>query len=272
MDSKMKIVAAAALMSVLAVVGSAYAAEEAAEESAVSATLDLTALNSYVWRGQVLNDEAVLQPSLTVAKNGFAINWWGNYNLTDNVTGDEFEFSEHDIGLSYSALCPFTGANMTLGIVNYDFPNQFTAAAADNISLVADTAEAYFSAAFTEVLLAPTLSVYYDLKEADGFYGSLAISHAIALADAISLNLGASIGGSDSDWGSYYFGDVDANFTDYSLSATLPVAVGDSWTITPGIQYTSLVNDAEDAVNDNPNLYFGETDQFIGSVKASYAF
>jgi len=273
MVSKMKFVSAAVLMSTLAIV-SARAAE-AEEASTVSATLDLPVLSAYVWRGQVLNDEAVLQPSLTVAKNGFAINWWGNLNLTDNVTGDEMEFSEHDIGLSYGTECPWTGANMTVGVVNYDFPNQNIVTAEGNNSLVADTVEAYVVAAFSDVLLAPTLSVYYDFKEADGFYASLGLSHALELSEDLSLVLGASLGGADSDWSNFYYPnpdeELDANFTDYSFTATLPFALNDSWTITPGVQYTSLASDAKDVVNDS-ELYFGDAEQFIGMVKASYAF
>jgi hypothetical protein len=268
MVSKMKFVSAAVLMSTLAIVSAR--AEEAAEASTVSATLDLPVLSAYVWRGQVLNDEAVLQPSLTVGKGGFAINWWGNLNLTDNVTGDEFEFSEHDIGISYSTVCEITGANLTAGVVNYDFPNQTFVTSEGNTSLYEDTVEAYIAAAFSDVLLAPALTVYYDFKEADGFYGSLAISHGLEISEEASLVLGASIGASDSDWGSFYYGDVDANFTDYSVSATLPYALNDSWTITPGIAYASLLNDAEDAV-DASGAYF-DTDEVIGSLKASYAF
>jgi hypothetical protein len=65
--------------------------------------LDVPVLSAYVWRGQVLVDDPVVQPTFTVAKGGFSINWWGNFNLDDNATGDDFEFSEHDITLSYAA-------------------------------------------------------------------------------------------------------------------------------------------------------------------------
>ncbi|HEY8241739.1 MAG TPA: hypothetical protein VIH35_09845, partial [Kiritimatiellia bacterium] len=59
---------AAALLSPVVV----RAEEAAAEESAVSASIDVPVLSAYVWRGQVLNDEGVLQPSATISKNGFA--------------------------------------------------------------------------------------------------------------------------------------------------------------------------------------------------------
>ena len=142
MDSKMKLMAAA-LMGSLAM-GSSVLAQEAAattEASDVSVTLDVPVLSAYVWRGQLLVDDPVLQPSLTASKGGFAINWWGNFNLDDNATGDDFEFSEHDIGLSYGTTCPLTGADLTFGVVNYDFPNP-AIDSAGNPALFKNTAEA----------------------------------------------------------------------------------------------------------------------------------
>lgn len=242
-------------------------------EDAVSASLDVPVLSAYVWRGQVLVDDPVVQPTFTVSKGGFAINWWGNFNLDDNATGDDFEFSEHDITLSYSTTCPLTGAGVTVGVVNYDFPNVGLADAEGNLSLVNDTREAFVSAAFSDVVLAPTLSVYYDFKEADGFYGSLSVSHSLELADKIGLGLAASLGAADSDWGSFYFGDTSSGLTDYSVSATLPVTLTDSVTLTPGVQYVGLLDDAKDAVDaSGDSLYFGDTDKVVGSVKLSYVF
>jgi hypothetical protein len=256
---------------VLAAMPLASFAEEAAE-SEVTASLDVPVLSAYVWRGQVLNDEAVLQPTFTVGKGAFSINWWGNLNLTDNATGDDAEFSEHDITVSYSTVCPLTGAEMTLGVVNYDFPNVGLADADGNLSLVNDTREAFLIASFGDVLLAPTASIYYDFKEADGFYVSLGISHSLEVAEGTSLDLAASIGGANSDWGDFYYGEADG-LTDFSVSASLPLAVCDTVTITPGVQYVSLLGDAEDAVDGSDGaLYFGETDYVVGSVKASFAF
>ena len=163
---------------------------------------------------------------------------------------------------------------MTIGVVNYDFPNQSLVSAEGNASLVADTQEAYLIAAFSDVLLSPTLSVYYDFKEADGFYGSLSVSHSLELSEQINLALGASLGAASSDWATFYFPDVeeqDDGLTDWSVSASIPFAVNDSLTITPGVQYTSLLGDVSDTV-DETGLYYGDTDAVVGSLKASYAF
>jgi hypothetical protein len=244
-----------------------------AEEEAVSASVDVPVLSSYVWRGQVVTDDPVVQPTFTLSKSGLTLNWWGNMNLDDNATGDEYEFSEHDITVSYSTTCPLTGAGVTFGVVNFDFPNVGLVDAEGNVSLVNDTREAFLIFALSDLLLAPTVSVNYDFKEADGFYASLGISHSIEVAEKISLGLAASLGAADSDWGSYYFGDTGDGLTDYSVSASLPVALTDNLTLTPGVQYVALLGDAEDAVDaSGDTLYFGDTDKVVGSVKLSYAF
>lgn len=262
-----KALATSALAAILALGNSAAQAEEAE----VSASLDLPVLSAYVWRGQVISEDAVIQPSLTVSKGGFSINWWANFNLTDDATGDDAEFSEHDISISYSSVCPLTGANMTIGVVNYDFPNVGLEDADGNLSLVNDTREVFLIAAFSDVLLSPTLSVYYDFKEADGFYGSLGVSHDVELTDKASLSLAASLGAADKDWGSFYYGEgTSSGLNDWSVSASIPFAVSDSLTVTPGVSYSALLEDAKDAAK--AGAYFGDEDYVVGSLKASYAF
>lgn len=242
-------------------------------EGELSASANVAIPSAYVWRGQVVVDDPVLQPDFSISKGGFTIGWWGNMALNDKVTGDEYEFSEHDITVSYATTCPITGADVTLGVVNFDFPNVGLVDAIGNTTLVNDTREAFLTYALSSVPLSPTLSINYDFKEADGFYGSFGVSHSIELMEKTSLDLSASLGAADSDWGSYYFGDVDSGLTDWSVGATLPVAVTPNLTLTPGVQYVALLGDAKDAVKaSGDGLYFGDTDKFVGSIKLSYAF
>lgn len=242
-----------------------------AEAATLSASLDVPVLSAYVWRGQVVNDEAVLQPTFTISKGGFSLNWWGNFNLTDSATGHEAEFSEYNIAIRYDTTCPLTGADISLGVVQYDFPNVSLADVAGNLSLVNDTREAFLGVSFGDVLLAPSVTVSYDFKEADGFYGSFGVGHSFALSDAIALDLGAALGAATGDWGDFYFGKAEG-LTDYSVSLSLPIAITDAFSITPGVAYTALLGDAKDAVEADASLYFGETDYVVGSLTASFAF
>jgi hypothetical protein len=238
------------------------------EENPLEASVDLAVFSAYVWRGQVLTEDVVAQPSLTVSKYGFTLNWWGNFNFDDDATGDEYEFSEHDISISYGTTCPLTGADLSLGIVNYDFPNVLVDDGAGNNSLVMDTVEAQLIIAFSEVLLAPTLLVAYDFKEGDGFYFNFGLSHSLELAEKVSLGLSASIGFADSDYNTYYFGVDDSAFNDANIGVELPIALTENLTITPSLTYTFLVDsDIEDAAE---GLYL-DKDQLWGGVTASLA-
>jgi hypothetical protein len=238
----------------------------------LSASLDLPVLNAYVWRGQVITDKAVVQPSMTINKGigpgTLTLNYWQNFNLDDQATGNSMEFSEHDITLSYSGVCPLTGLNYTLGIVNYDFPNQ-AIQTGNNLSLVNDTREGYLSVGSANCPLAPTLTVYRDFKEANGFYATFGVAHSFEINKAASLSIGASTGAADSDYNTYYFGVDKTKLNDGNVTASLAYKACDSLTITPGIQYTwlwdSAIRDAADT------LYHGK-DQVVGSLKATYTF
>ena len=262
--------AAAVAMIVAATPVASIAAEATTDEaSTLSASIDLPILSAYVWRGQVLNDEGVVQPSATISKGGFSLNYWQNFALTDQSTGDEFEFTEHDITVSYSFACPLTKADVTFGVVNYDFPNP--ADAETEPALIADTREAFVTFGWS-CPANPTLAIYYDFKEADGFYANLGIGHSIGLNDQISLDLGANAGWADSDWNTYYFPsetEQDEEFVDANFTVALPIALNDSWTITTAAQYMMLIdNDIEDSAD----VAYLDKEQLVGSVKASYTF
>lgn len=264
---------AAAVAMIVAATPAVSMAEDAApaDSAPLSASLDLPVLSAYVWRGQLLNEDAVLQPGFSIEKNGFGVAWWGSMNLTDEQTEDAAEFTEHDITVSYSFSCPVTKADISLGVVNYDFPNVGIVDAGGNATLVNDTREAFATFGWS-CPANPTLAVYYDFKEADGFYGSLSVGHSQPIGDLASVDLSASIGVSSSDWNEYYYGTDDEALNDWSASVAVPFQACDSLTITPAIQYAALIDsDITDTVEET-GLYYGETDQWIASLKASYGF
>jgi outer membrane scaffolding protein for murein synthesis (MipA/OmpV family) len=256
-------------MIAMTVLALGLAASMPAVSSAADVELSADVLSAYVWRGQVLNDEAVLQPAMSASKNGFAVSWWGNFNLTDNVTGDEYEFSEHDIGVSYSMICPFTKAELTAGVVSYDFPN---VAAEDGVgaeALVNNTYEVYLSAAFNEVLLAPTLNVSYDFKEADGLYASLAISHSVEVAEKVAIEGSVSLGFADSAYNEFYFGADDDALNDATFNISIPLAVNDALSISPTVSYAMFL---DSDIEDGAEAIYGEKDYVYGGVSIDYTF
>ncbi len=225
-----------------------------AEESAsgLGASLDFAYNSKYIWRGTVPNDESVLQPSLTLSlPKGLSFNWWGNMDLT-NFADERGNFTEIDYTLSYGWS---SGAlKMNAGLISYTFPE------------LADTAEAFISASSSGIL-SPTLSLYYDFDEAEGFYASLSASHSLALANdsekPLNLGLSAKVGFGSSDYNKFYFGADDSALVDLTLSASMPISVGETLTITPSINYSMLLdNDIEKAYEaasglDSNNFWFG---------------
>lgn len=234
----------------------------AAEAPAVGASAALPVFSAYVWRGQVLNDELVAQPNATITKGGFSFNAWGNYNFTDRVSADtKNEFSEIDLTLSYSfAAGPL---QLGIGVIQYLFPNQ-TVVTPDASYAALNTRELYVSVGLPGVPLSPTVTVYRDLDEVDGFYASLSLGHTFAIADTVSLSLAASAGYGDEDYNTVYFGVTDAKPNDGNVSVSLPIKLGGSLTLTPLLQYTWLLDgDIEDAAaglyKDDGGLWGGLT-------------
>lgn len=235
--------------------------------------LDMPVKSAYVTRGRCLNDEAVVQPSLTARRGGFAVSWWGNFNLTDRLTGDEYEFVEHDFYGRYIFACPLTGAEASLGIVTYDFPNVNYLRDPEGRPIpIADSQEIALTYGFPEVLLAPKLEVYYDYKEADGYYIRASVSQKIPLFGPAVLLGFASLGGATGNMADHSFPGADGGLTDIRLAADIPIPVGDNAYLAPGIAYTALVGDARDVVKSNDFFYFGKDELWIASLTLRYNF
>lgn len=219
----------------------------AEDESPVSASADMAFLSQYVWRGYALSDSSiVVQPSATVSYKGFSVNLWGNLD-TDSVYTDDNDFNETDMTLSYD--WSIDNVSMGVGYIYYALNGP-------------DTQELYFTVGL-DTFLAPSLTVYRDFDEFEGWYVNLGIGHSIALSDTLSLDLSAAIG--------YVDADDYSEFHDGTLSASMTFPVNDYISITPAVTYTfGLTSDSKDV------LEYGsadaESDHFFGGVTCSIAF
>ena len=248
------------------VAGCVWAAGAVAqEESTVSVGVDVPVLSSYVWRGQVLNDDAVLQPGLTAGKAGFTVNAWSSMNLNDTET--DGEFTEMDWTVSYSAMVG--PVSLGAGVVQYTFPNSTLEQEDGTVVAYPGTYEVFASAGLPDVLLSPTVTVYRDLDEIDGFYGVLAVAHSFSLSEKVGLKLSASLGAGDSDYNSGYFGHDEAALNDCVVGAALPISVIENLSVTPSISYM-LLPDSD--LGDAAEEAYGEKDSVYGGVTLSYAF
>ncbi len=226
---------------------------EEVEKWSFSAAMDVN--GKYVWRGINLTDGLVFQPSISASLKGFSISVWGNLEATD-ANDQSGNFTEVDYTAAYS--WETKGLTLGAGLVHYTFPNIGAPA----------TTEIYGSAAFSAPL-SPTISLYYDIDEAEGFYASLGLSHTIENALMISeskslpLELSLSLGYGDSSWNGYNHGVAKSALTDLLVSLKIPYKLSEKWTMTPSIYYTSILSgDIRDNRNslglgNNNNLWLG---------------
>ncbi|NQT53609.1 hypothetical protein HQ576_16245 [bacterium] len=236
-------------MACLAVAPQARAEEaEAAKDWSAELTLDY--YSKYVWRGILLTDDSVFQPGVSFGWKGLSVSVWGNMDLTD-VNGNDTEVNEVDYTVAYEReVGPLT---LGVGTIFYDFPN----------TDFASTQEVYASVG-VNCLLSPTLAVYRDIDEVEGFYVTLGVSHSLEKVIAFSENvtmgvdLGAEVSWGDKDYNLGYFGVDDSGFNALTLSASLPIAIGEHVSVTPGVNWSTLIDsDIQASTDDDDNFWAG---------------
>lgn len=232
--------------------GLAYATPAQAK---LTPTVDASvAFNSkYVWRGIVVVDDWVAQPSVTATVGGFSFNAWADYNLTDQ-NGRKNKVDEIDLTAAYTfELGKFS---VPVGVIRYTFPN----------TSAADTTEFYAGVSYSWIVT-PSITIYKDVQESNGIYvlGSLGYSHDLPELSKLfgwSFNVGASIGYGNNENNNFYYNGTDkSGFTDYSAYLSVPFTIGEYVTLTPQVVFTGLVDgDIKDnmkPIQDENNIYFG---------------
>jgi hypothetical protein len=225
-------------------------------ENELSAGASADFFSKYVWRGQNLVDDWVLQPGAYVSYKNMTASFWGNLDLTDE-NGNNGEFSEIDLTLDYTGQVP--GADFlsySLGVINYDFPIN---GGAD------DTWEIYWGFGL-DAFASPSVTVYHDVDEVDGTYVSFGVGHSfenIIELDSnvgLGLDLSAGIGWGSSSYNKSYWGSDKSELNDLVLSAAFPFEVA-GFAVTPSVNYITLMGDDIRA----PNTY-GQNDMWIVGV------
>ena len=217
----------------------------------------------YLWRGQVVTDNAVVQPEVSAGLGGFGLSLWGNLDAdkADGASG----FNEYDLTMSYGVGLPL--ASFDLGVVYYALPD-----ASDQ-----NTAEA-FASARAGVMFSPSLTVYRDVDKVDGWYWQAGVDHGVMLTPGTSVELAARLGaGSDRYLAGYFPGaygkaletGTTANFlTDASFSVAVPWHPTPLSTVTPSLSWSTLLDDAGTSIEDAG----GKPDHLVWGVRAAVSF
>jgi uncharacterized protein (TIGR02001 family) len=226
---------------------------------AAEATAAVDFASAYVWRGLTFNDGFVIQPSIDVAaKNGFGVNVWGNYDVSDydnNVSSNDFQ--EVDLTLYYSKT--FGKLDAGVGVINYLFPQGGD-----------ETTEAYLSLGYPIVGgLSASLTIYYDFEAFDELsYANLALTYAYDITDKVSLEAGASAGWAGEDFSASYGGE-DSGLWDYTLSLSVGYAITDALSASAGVTHVGALDDDNLVDGNTPGTLDTET---YATVGVAYAF
>jgi len=237
----------------------------AESEASLEASVDVDVVSAYVWRGQVLNDRAVVQPGLTASTGGFTVNAWSSMNL--DGTDTDGEFTEMDWTVSYARELGPTAVE--LGVVQYTFPNSTLENEDGTASAYPGTIEVFVSAGLPDVPLGPSVTVSYDVDEIEGLYAVASIGHSFELMETVSLDLSASLGFGDKDYNAGYFGHDQAALNDLLVGVALPISITENFSLTPSLSYMML---PDSDLKDAAEAAYGEKDSVYGGVTLSLAF
>jgi hypothetical protein len=199
----------------------------------------------YLWRGFDLSPDSdfVVQPGLDLSYNGFRVGLWANYDE------DSSKINETDITLEYSF--DIDTVSLTIGNTSYLMDE------------AEDTNELYLGATLN-ILLSPTLTIYYDWDESDetGIFLTAGVSHSFELMDSLALNLGGLIGFNIEN---YSVSEEYSNFHNAELTASVDWLITDAFTITPAVTVSMpLTSDAED--------YAGIDDETMAGLTFNFDF
>lgn len=225
----------------------------------VSTSLSVDWVTDYVWRGMLLTNNPVIQPSLTLSAYGLNLNVWGSVDVTDvnEDKGENYHWQETDYTISYE-YSPMEGLDLTGGFIWYTF------------SGLDSTGEVFGTVTLPCVPLSPSLSAYYDIDEADGLYLNAGLSHDLEITEKLGLTLSGGLGYGNNNYHEFYFGEEShGSESDALLKATLGYAMTENLSVAVYGGYAVLL---DGAVKRCAEGVYGETDTLFGGVSMGYSF
>ena len=151
--------------------------------------------SSYIWRGIEFDDEASLQPSLTLGWNvsdatTLALNGWWNIALDDHGSDDWKDLLfEEDLTVSVDHLVS-DAVTLSAGYVYYSNPRSDVEAESESWQ----TDELYAGLGWSVGAVSLSATAYRDVDRVDGWYGDLSVGWSVSLGGEVSLEGGLHAG------------------------------------------------------------------------------
>lgn len=237
---------------------SVLASEGESDTPAYGFAAGATTASKYIWRGQRLTSDWVLQTSATANYRGFSVNVWGNLDLAAVNEGDAIpipenplappgasglqgKFSEIDYTLAYTL--ERESVTLDFGSVIYTFPERSAS--------LPSTTEIFGSVTLNQVPLNPSATLYLDVDESSAGDGTTAAYLLLAAGQSIpfrhsrfpGLDLSFTLGFANAGFGNFYYGQDTAGAHDLSVTASLPINLGEHWSATAFITSSSLLGE-----------------------------
>lgn len=164
----------------------------------------------YIWRGFDLNPyrKPVFQPSVEYefGESSLSLNCWASFSFENK------DANEIDLTLKYNYK-PSENISLSAGLIHYGW--YFV----ENFRFGDDTShEVFVSAGLPEVFFDPSVEVYYDFTNGDGFYVLLKAGYSLKLHESIVTNFSSSLGYNGGQW---LAEGVDPGFSDLNFGMTL---------------------------------------------------
>ena len=239
-------------------------------EGMVESTLEVGLATAYSDRGQVINENPVMQPQLTLSQYGYSLNLWANFDFGRNMDDVTDAVSEFDIAFAYSLPVDVNQIALDFGLINYNYPG-------NGNSSNPSTTELFISSTFLSFqdMFTPSVSIYADIQEYPGVYFLFDIFAPYELSEFVALVYGFSAGYgntsyTDEKWGTTTPSNLDAGWTDFNFYVTASYEVSDSITAAGSLNYMRLNGSTyENAAN---ILGYQANNLLWGAVNLAYDF
>ncbi len=219
----------------------------------ISGSTTVDAYSSYIWRGQSLDKDAVVQPGASLTVQDFTFGYWGNWDVEnkDALSSDESDY--------YVSFAHAVTDYLTLGVGHtwYGFPEGHTS-----------SKEYFLSASLPTTFLSPVFTYFHDYEDGQdlntdgsGNYYSLGVSKSVPLGDKYgsSLELATTGGYVDGQW-------LSGKGSHVTPSVGVKLMLAPNVTVTPTVGYNFPMGDLKDENIGN------QKNTFFSGVKTAYSF
>jgi hypothetical protein len=242
------------------------------DASEAEATVEAALVSSYVWRGQVLNNDFVFQPQFTISQYNVSFNIWANYDLGKSYNNVQGDLSEIDLSLAYTLPLNLNDVSFDVGAISYQFPGNGDSQAESTLELFAAAHVLTFQDYFI-----PSVTFFGDVKEVDGTYILFDFVAPYQVSDYLSVEAGFSAGWGNTRYNDVYFGSYpdgttksrDKGFNDFNFYGGASYEIMDNLTASINLTYTCL---AGGQIENGAKEMYEAKEKLWGGVNVAYDF